>query len=511
MLAIEDYRLYYNYRFIDSDHPTLFLIHGLSQDSELWNTFISYIDPSFNVVTYDFSGHGQTTQSTGRVTFKWLIREAVTLIHKLHLKHIHLIGNYFGGLLAVWIAERCIDKVDSLSLFSTPFFVPKGSFKQELRYMGHLIQTDRPMLGKVFAMRAVHPATPAKSKYILRSFHRMSTRIFLDILTECERANDFFEFAVLDNLQALHLPILFLYGEYDNLMPKNLAIAFTAMVPNSRGFVIPGAGRHFVIDDPLATANLVNKFILDDQSPVPMTPMYENYMDHFKKVIMEGYRQSLQKPCALQIQVMSRDFRVTWKGLPVEGTWNQRHAKELLLFLVMNGGTVTRDQIIDILIPEVPVVQAKSRLRVALAHLNKLFREHSDPSLRHILIISRTAITLNTEVSCDLTEFLEAVEQLKKGAAPLSDQAKEFVHLTELYHPEFLVSLGGEWLNACIEQLDRDLGLAMRELIQQLENEGLNAMTRSVLSAGKNVEPYEGFCEDTMRLQNHGKNLKNAK
>lgn len=509
-LAIDDYKLNYTYRFISADHPTLLLVHGLSQDSEIWDSFISHLNPGFNVATYDFFGHGRTTWSAGRASIDRLIDEAVTLIHALNLKHVHLVGNYFGGLFGVRVAERCMDVMDSLILFSSPFFAPKGSYKQELRYMEHLIKKDRPMLGKVFAMRAVHPVTPAKSKYIVQSFNRMNPQAYLDILKDLEIANDSLDFAALDNLQSLNIPILFLNGEYDNLLPQNLAMAFSVMVPNSRGFVIPGAGRHFVIDDPKTTAHFVNKFILDDHFPVQITPMYQQSLDHFRKIIMDGYKKNLHNQYVLQIRVSGGAFQVMWNGSPIEGTWNQRNAKELLLFLVMNQGTASREQIIDALRPEIPVAQAKNRLRVDLAHLNKLFREHPDPSARHILIINRTAITLDVEVSCDFLNFSGSVDRLKTSAASLSVQANQFVDLVDHYHPESLFSLGGEWLNACIGQIDSDLGHVMTDLVENLEKEGQAVTLRAVLRAGEKVEPYEGFCKEKLRLQNLKKKPKKA-
>lgn len=498
-LRIDDYDLHYDYYYKGGDAPTLFLIHELAQDSLIWKPFISYFYPSFNILTYDFFGHGQTTDSAKPPTIDGLIQEALLLIRTLNLKNIHIVGTHFGGFLAILTAKLCQKEISTLTLMSTPFFMPKGVYTSSYQQMKRLLISDRALLPKLFVLGSTYPVTQAKSKYIIQSFQRVKSEIFLDIMGLCKQINDERDFTLLYELRTIDKPVLIMNGEYNNSLPPSLSMAFASLLPKSKMFVVPGAARDIALDNPAEVIKIMQSFIQSahDLTPVPFLPIYHDMLDDFQKVFIGGYKKNiLERKQQLDIQVMDGDFRVYWKDRPVEGKWNQRNAKELLLFIAMHHGTATRDQMIDALIPEMPIVKARNHLRVRLAHLNKLFRDHPDPSARHSLLVSRLAVTLSVGVSCDLADYMDQIAALTKSNEPPAQVADRFLDLVSRFRPSALSALGGEWISRCIDKIETALAHAMIALLSALEEKGLFAIALKVLDAGKSFEPYDGFKKD---------------
>jgi pimeloyl-ACP methyl ester carboxylesterase len=156
-IPFDDYTLHAEVHFVSNQLPTLFLIHELAENCQMWDPLITYWKNRFNIVTYDFFGHGRTTDSqVHRVTCNRLVDEAVTVIHSLGLEKIHIIGDDFGGLLAILVANACRLKVQSLSLISTPWVMPRGTFDPWYQLFSQLIHTDRRLLTSKIILMSVY-------------------------------------------------------------------------------------------------------------------------------------------------------------------------------------------------------------------------------------------------------------------------------------------------------------------------------------------------------------------
>lgn len=501
-IPFDDYTLHAEVHFVSDQLPTLFLIHELAENCRMWDPLITYWKNRFNIVTYDFFGHGKTTDSqVHRATFNRLVDEAVTVINSLGLKKIHIIGDDFGGLLAILIANACRSKVQSLSLISTPWFMPRGTFDPWYQLFSRLIHTDRKLLAKQIILMSTYPVTPSKSRYIRNTFNRITTQTFLDCINLCRQMNESRNYFFLNELKSLHLPTLLLVGEYEYDLQIKMQIAFSMLIAGSRLYIVPGAARHTVLDNPEVTASMIQQFIRQAESSPSETqsPEHEELLMNLRHMIQESLKQDEDRYTQhLDIRVMSGPFSVTWNGTSVTGKWHQRHADELLLVLAMHGGTASRRQIIRWLMPELSETRARNYLRVWIAHLNKIFRDHPDTSARHILMTTREAVMLNAQISCDLLEFVHKSTRLHQSDQSAERKAGQFITLAVHYKNESLLYLKSEWLSTYINQLEQTLSEIMAGLVRELIRHDEKQLVREVLEAGKRFEPYEGYIRDVL-------------
>ncbi|MDD9148319.1 MULTISPECIES: alpha/beta hydrolase [unclassified Sporolactobacillus] len=494
ILHIDDYRLHYDYRYLDKKNPTLLLLHDLSVDSTVWHALVPFLDPSFNILVYDYFGHGKTTDSAGPVSFEKLFREILSLMHTLRLDTVHLAGSGFGGVLAFLFAENYPRLVRTLSFMSMPFYVPEEIYRKELHTIIRLFTVDRRLLTQKIVAENVYPVTPGKTTLITNAFNRVSARNFEQIITVMTDQTFADRFSLIREMSRLKLPVLIMSGEFDPLFPANLSVILASQLPNGRGLIIPEASHLIELDQPKIVAARLNFFIRGQKAPFPFSAAHQKAADELKRILDKGFSELHIRRPSLRMTVMKGTVEILWDERPIEGKWNQRHARELLFYIIMNHGSVTRTALIDTFMPELAASQAKTRLRVQLNHLNKIFQH----SLDHALMISREAVALNVKFECDLLDFMEDLKPLLLKEIPLAARTEQFIHKLNIYNPSCLAVFQDEWSGSLIEKLEIRLSQIMIRLLEELESEDQTLLAKEMLKAGTAVEPYDGFCKEKL-------------
>lgn len=92
----------------------------------------------------------------------------------------------------------------------------------------------------------------------------------------------------------------------------------------------------------------------------------------YKKVSSMFYQSSekLESTLQLKVQLLS-SFRVHLNNVEKIDGWNQRYAKNILLYLIFHP-TCTREQICDALFTSTPLKTALTNLKVYLNYLKQL-------------------------------------------------------------------------------------------------------------------------------------------
>ncbi|WKB35536.1 alpha/beta hydrolase [Terrilactibacillus sp. S3-3] len=299
---------------------------------------LPYVNQTFNTLTYDFFGHGQTTDSSALISLEAIYHEIITLIEKLNLENVHFVGCRFGAIFAFRFARLYPDLIQSLSLMSMPFYIQKGSYDKEFRTLIQLLRLDRDLMEQKLILDSVYPVTRHKSELIAGAFSRVSSQNYLFMINTLVKENHDQSFDWIDHLKSLKVPILLMHGEFDPIYPAHLSVVLSTYAPNGRALVIPSASCFIMLDQPDLTADFLTSFIFSEKIPVPVTFGHRQIIHEFKDVIEKGYQKTPIRRRFLRMSIMSGDTLVYWNGEPIAGKWNQRNAKELLFFMILNHG-----------------------------------------------------------------------------------------------------------------------------------------------------------------------------
>ncbi len=89
---------------IDGTGQPVVLIHGSWTDRRTWGPLIPNLEPSFQVVSYDLRGHGESTGDSNGVTVHDDVADLAALVDHLGIAPTHLVANSYGSNIALRFA-----------------------------------------------------------------------------------------------------------------------------------------------------------------------------------------------------------------------------------------------------------------------------------------------------------------------------------------------------------------------------------------------------------------------
>jgi 3-oxoadipate enol-lactonase len=95
------------------------LLHCLGVDHRLWKIATEDLASEFELISYDFPGHGTSPVPNQAYTIEDLAEQLCTLIEKENLGRVHLAGISLGGLVAQRFAAVYPEKLGKLVLIDT--------------------------------------------------------------------------------------------------------------------------------------------------------------------------------------------------------------------------------------------------------------------------------------------------------------------------------------------------------------------------------------------------------
>lgn len=106
----------YAYQTTGKGEP-LILLHGFTGSKHTWDQFIKLWQTSFQVITLDLPGHGQTITNTPR-TIEMTADDLREVLRHLNIDKAHIVGYSMGGRTALTYALTYPETILSLTLES---------------------------------------------------------------------------------------------------------------------------------------------------------------------------------------------------------------------------------------------------------------------------------------------------------------------------------------------------------------------------------------------------------
>lgn len=94
--------------------PTLVFVHGWSCDRSYWDAQVKPFSQKYQVVTIDLAGHGESGHERDDWTIESFGDDVASVVEKLGLKEVILIGHSMGGDVIVAAAKRLSSRVKGL-------------------------------------------------------------------------------------------------------------------------------------------------------------------------------------------------------------------------------------------------------------------------------------------------------------------------------------------------------------------------------------------------------------
>ncbi|HLQ72473.1 MAG TPA: hypothetical protein VK142_11760, partial [Bacillota bacterium] len=245
----------------------------------------------------------------------------------------------------------------------------------------------------------------------LDAFQKVKTSVYFEIfnLDSLEKG--------LEQLRKINVPILLLSGEKDDMFPPVLSDMSLHFTKNSRHFTVPQASFMLQMDQPEMMSEWIHQFIEHQRyhimyHGIPDATYQENLTYELNKEIKRILRDGnieMAPVHHLRVDVMN-GFNVHLNGRRLLSGWGKRKAKQILLYLVFQQ-TATREDMCDVLWPDVHLKDARNRLRVALHHLKQLLLVSHQGERISLLVTEREHVFLQANVESDIVAYMSAIKR----------------------------------------------------------------------------------------------------
>lgn len=244
--------------------PVVVLIHGMFGDYLDWEPVLLPLSKRHRVIAVDLPGFGASDKPDRSYTVEFFTETLHELLHELGVGRAMLVGNSFGGEIAILYTLEYPADINHLIL------VDSGGFR-------HVPEEEQLDIAQRFNEDTLLALTPeSKRQMLIPVLARASEQRerYLEKQTAKLKREDYPAYAraivrsvqlamslyLLDRLPEITCPTLLLWGGEDQVIPLELARQALEKLPCGQLTVLPGCGHAPQLDCPEAFVRAVEGF-----------------------------------------------------------------------------------------------------------------------------------------------------------------------------------------------------------------------------------------------------------
>ena len=222
--------------------PALVFIHCWACNRDFWENQVAEFSKTNRVVTIDLPGHGQSGQGRKNWSVESYGHDVKTVVTKLNLKRVVLVGSSMGGPIALEATRRMPDRVVAIvpvdTLHNVESKVPPEQLDAVYKQMQADFKTATTGLMNQFFFSATTPAA-VKERIINEAISRQPD-VALAIL------KSIFSYDVAAALREVKVPVRAINADGT---PTSVEIN-RKYAPQFDAMIIKGTGHYPMLEDP---------------------------------------------------------------------------------------------------------------------------------------------------------------------------------------------------------------------------------------------------------------------
>jgi 2-succinyl-6-hydroxy-2,4-cyclohexadiene-1-carboxylate synthase len=256
------------------DEP-LVLLHGFTGSAETWEPFARTLGARFSLVAVDLLGHGcsDSPVDSERYRIDRCVEDLLTLLDRLQLERIHLLGYSLGGRVALHLALAAPERVGTLVLESaSPGLGDPSERAARLKADAELASLLERDGVEAFVDRwerhplfATQNRLPSDVRSRLRAQRLRSNPAGL--AGSLRGAGAGAQEALHERLREVRQPALLLVGELDSKY-REMGRFMAAAMPEATLVVVPNSGHAIHLEQPAFFEQYVLDFLEPDTTGV---------------------------------------------------------------------------------------------------------------------------------------------------------------------------------------------------------------------------------------------------
>lgn len=241
--------------------PAMLFINGLGMDKSSLEPLAGRVADSFSVTTYDMRCAGESDKPDERFVISDIADEAIALLNHLKIQRTSVLGFSMGGMIAIDLALRYPERVESLFLIATSAS-PHKPYPTSPDVMKIFRRTDvcNELLAKVYeiAFGSKYKSKISADDFIsfrLKDTNPQPAYAYLRQLDALE------EFDATDAVEKITAKTIIVAGAEDKMIPPENSKWLAERVVGSQIHVLEGIGHMVPVEatDELAEIILTQK------------------------------------------------------------------------------------------------------------------------------------------------------------------------------------------------------------------------------------------------------------
>lgn len=224
-LKVGDVELYHA---VFGDGEPVLLLHGGMGHSNYWGHQIAALAQRHRVIVLDARGHGRSTLSPQRMSYRLLADDVVRALDALGVRRAAIVGWSDGGIVGLDLAMRLPDRVGRLFAFGANFNL------QGLRPAGAQSATFTQYAERCRLDYAALSPTPANWQRLLDDLRRMwgSSPTW-----------------TAPQLATIRVPVTIVGAEHDEIVRREHTAELAIAIPGARLSMLPGVSHFAMLQD----------------------------------------------------------------------------------------------------------------------------------------------------------------------------------------------------------------------------------------------------------------------
>ncbi len=243
--------------------PNLILLNDSGESMDSWGiSLLTQLSSSYKVLILDYPGVGYSTDNTSvPMTINWIGSKIIKLVAYLKLSNINIVGQGFGGEVALEIAESQPKLVNGLILVATSPGSPASNLTPS-NLSQLLFSTTATYVQKY---QALFPSTAQSD---LTNFLTPSNQLPIEpilnstLIRQNQAQSDYISSnKVIDSLSVIKAKCLVLVGDKDTIMPEQDSNLLISGLSNATKKVLTGFGHALMQQNPAVFIQNLTSFL----------------------------------------------------------------------------------------------------------------------------------------------------------------------------------------------------------------------------------------------------------
>lgn len=240
--------------------PAVVLIHGFSENSQIWREQLETLREQFHVLAPDLPGTGNTPVN-GTLSMESMAEYIRGILNTESISRAVVIGHSMGGYIALALAERYPDLVQGLGLFHSTA-APDNEEKKEARRKS--INMIRQYGNESFVKQTMPNMFSANYK----KQNPEQIESYIQMCLQCPQSSQIAYYEAMMQrpdrtavLSSTSVPVLFVIGKDDNAVPMQSVLPQVSLPRISSIYIFENTGHMGMWEVPQASTQLLEQFI----------------------------------------------------------------------------------------------------------------------------------------------------------------------------------------------------------------------------------------------------------